>query len=106
MSWEGGKGRMRLNPGVQDGHSSVLPRKLLLGVCVLPTLLDEARRVRLSDRRELHGNSKLFAPRGRAKKPLERIEVDLIFLRFLDRFESERAMAQRRFVSSQVDMYH
>ena len=50
-------------------------------------------------------NAKGIAPRGRPGKQLERIEVDLSFLRSLDQSRLARVAAQRRFVISHVEMY-
>ena len=105
----------KLNPLVHASSSLVQSRQVLLGVYVLPQLFDAVRRGRLSDflshlmhstRREIQNlNAMGVAPRGRPGKPLERIEVDLSFLRSLDQSRNVRVAAQRIFVSSHVDMY-
>ena len=107
--------QMLLHPRMHERSSLVLSRQVLLGVYVLPPLFDAVRRGRLSDflshlmqstRREIHSlNAKGIAPRGRPGKPLERIEVDLSFLRSLDKPRRARVAAQRRFVINHVDMY-
>ena len=107
--------QMLLHPRMHERSSLVLSRQVLLGVYVLPPLFDAVRRGRLSDflshlmqstRREIHSlNAKGIAPRGRPGKPLERIEVDLSFLRSLDKHRRARVAAQRRFVINHVDMY-
>ena len=107
--------QMLLNPRVHASSPLVQSRQVLLGVYVLPQLFDAVRRGRLSDflshlmhstRREIQNlNARGVAPRGRPGKPLERIEVDLSFLRSLDQPRNVRVAAQRIFVSSHVDMY-
>ena len=109
--------RRHSNSRVQNTNSSchVTPRQVLLGVYVLPQFWLTPYSDRLSEslahlmqcsRLELaNHNGKGVAPRGRAINPVERIEVDLSFLRSLDPSGRERLNARKGFASKHLDSF-
>ena len=110
-----GGAQVHLNPRASDNGLSSRARHALLGVYFLPQLLSTAVSERVltvlahlmdSSRQEVREyRPKGLVPRGRPGSPMERIEVDLSFLRSLDRTGRERQAAQRSFIRNHLDMY-